>query len=149
MELYRKKPVVVQAEEIKEVVHIETLEGTMRGEVGDYLIIGVNGEKHPCKSEIFHKTYEKVDQSGNSVDPYEEVDNLESQLEDLRDNYESLEDELSVMEGERDEYYEELLLARESIEELKSSLLHVSFDLDDALVEIEDLKEKYGDEEWS
>ena len=147
MELYRKKPVVVQAEEIKEVIHIKTLEGVMIGNVGDFLITGVHGEKYPCKPEIFHKTYEKVDQSGNSVDPYEEIDDLESQIEDLRDNYESLEDELSVMEGERDEYYVELQEARESIEELKSYLLHVSFDLEDALVEIEDLKEKYGDEE--
>lgn len=39
---------------------IRTLEGNMRGEYGDYIIKGVQGEIYPCKSEIFEKTYEKV-----------------------------------------------------------------------------------------
>jgi len=39
---------------------IQTLEGVMRGEVGDYIIQGVNGEIYPCKAEIFEKTYERV-----------------------------------------------------------------------------------------
>lgn len=39
-------------------VHIETLEGTMRADVGDYVIQGVNGEIYPCKPDIFAKTYE-------------------------------------------------------------------------------------------
>lgn len=37
---------------------IETLEGTMRGNGGDYIIKGVNGELYPCKADIFAKTYE-------------------------------------------------------------------------------------------
>ena len=41
-------------------VPIETLEGTMRASVGDYIIKGVNGEFYPCKPDIFEKTYEKV-----------------------------------------------------------------------------------------
>lgn len=40
---------------------IETLEGTMRGNGGDYIIKGVQGEIYPCKPEIFEATYEKVD----------------------------------------------------------------------------------------
>jgi len=40
---------------------IDTLEGTMQGNGGDYIIKGVNGEIYPCKPEIFAKTYEKVD----------------------------------------------------------------------------------------
>jgi hypothetical protein len=40
---------------------IPTLEGTMRMERGDMLITGVKGEIYPCKSDIFEKTYEKVD----------------------------------------------------------------------------------------
>jgi hypothetical protein len=40
---------------------IETLEGTMRGNGGDYIIKGVQGEIYPCKSEIFEATYEKVE----------------------------------------------------------------------------------------
>lgn len=39
-------------------VEIHTLEGVMRGEVGDWIIRGVNGEFYPCKPDIFEKTYE-------------------------------------------------------------------------------------------
>ena len=41
-------------------IKIETLEGTIRASVGDYIIKGVNGEFYPCKPDIFAKTYEKV-----------------------------------------------------------------------------------------
>lgn len=82
---YRKKPVVIEAiefkgfdniEEVQEfmrgnvriqfppecdiVLLIETLEGVMVANVGDYIIKGVKGEYYPCKAEIFHKTYEEV-----------------------------------------------------------------------------------------
>lgn len=39
---------------------IDTLEGVMSGLIGDWIITGVNGEKYPCKPDIFEKTYEKV-----------------------------------------------------------------------------------------
>lgn len=38
-------------------VEIKTLEGTMRGEPGDYIIQGIQGELYPCKKEIFEATY--------------------------------------------------------------------------------------------
>lgn len=82
---YRKKPVVIEAvefkgfeniEEVQEfmrgnvriqfppecdiVLLIETLEGVMVANVGDYIIKGVKGEYYPCKAEIFHETYEEV-----------------------------------------------------------------------------------------
>ena len=38
---------------------IDTLEGVMRGDYGDYIIKGVHGELYPCKPEIFHQTYER------------------------------------------------------------------------------------------
>lgn len=82
---YRKKPVVIEAiefkgfdniEEVQEfmrgnvrihfppecdiVLLIETLEGVMFANVGDYIIKGVKGEYYPCKAEIFHETYEEV-----------------------------------------------------------------------------------------
>jgi hypothetical protein len=41
-------------------VKIPTLEGEMLVSEGDYIIKGVNGEFYPCKPDIFHKTYEKV-----------------------------------------------------------------------------------------
>lgn len=37
---------------------IKTLEGDMRGDVGDYLIQGVKGELYACKPDIFAQTYE-------------------------------------------------------------------------------------------
>lgn len=80
MAKYRKKPVVIEAirwtgKNIMEVcnflsktswtlgkgINIETLEGTMRANPGDYIIKGVNGEYYPCKPDIFEKTYEKVE----------------------------------------------------------------------------------------
>lgn len=42
-------------------VEIHTLEGVMRGDVGDWIIRGVNGEFYPCKDDIFQKTYEAVE----------------------------------------------------------------------------------------
>lgn len=41
-------------------LNIETLEGTMRADVGDYVICGVRGELYPCKPDIFDQTYEAV-----------------------------------------------------------------------------------------
>lgn len=83
---FRKKPVVIEAvqwngkniNEIKEFTKsslrnkskfkfldhyliINTLEGDMRVDVGDYIIKGVHGEFYPCKPDIFKKTYEPVD----------------------------------------------------------------------------------------
>lgn len=78
MAKYRKKPVVIEAEiwtvnrinaiasfmgkypkVIDRRVRIQTLEGAMYAEEGDYIIKGVNGEFYPCKPDIFTKTYEK------------------------------------------------------------------------------------------
>jgi len=77
MRKFKKKPVVIEAERISQAMigaqesitgvtyepdHllIETLEGVMRGNIGDWLIRGVVGELYPCKNEIFEKTYEPV-----------------------------------------------------------------------------------------
>ena len=45
---------------IGECLTIDTLEGRMKADIGDYIIKGVNGEFYPCKPNIFAKTYEKV-----------------------------------------------------------------------------------------
>lgn len=37
---------------------IQTLEGVMRADVGDWIIQGVMGELYPCKPDIFAATYE-------------------------------------------------------------------------------------------
>ena len=58
---YRKKPIVIQAAKVIEPMDIETLEGVMHANPGDFLIIGVSGEKYPCKDDIFRLSYEPVD----------------------------------------------------------------------------------------
>ena len=81
---FRKKPVVIDAVQITEemlngthpndahitglvydpkekCVFIGTLEGRMRGDIGDWIITGVQGERYPCKPDIFEATYEPVE----------------------------------------------------------------------------------------
>jgi hypothetical protein len=60
---YRKKPVIIEAYKTDKELVIHTLEGNMVASVGDYIITGVNGEKYPCKPDIFEKTYELVEES--------------------------------------------------------------------------------------
>lgn len=58
----RKKPVVIKAYQTDKEIIIHTLEGDMTASIGDYIITGVNGEKYPCKLDIFEKTYEPVEE---------------------------------------------------------------------------------------
>ena len=60
MAKYKKKPVIIEAYQTKEELDIQTLEGIMHANIGDWIITGVNGEKYPCKPDIFKKTYEPV-----------------------------------------------------------------------------------------
>ena len=57
---YVKKPVVIEAYQTDEEVIIHTLEGDMKAMPGDYIITGINGEKYPCKPDIFYKTYDEI-----------------------------------------------------------------------------------------
>lgn len=57
---FRKKPVVVRAYQTTEPLEIETLEGVMMANAGDWIIEGVKGERCPCKPDIFEATYEAV-----------------------------------------------------------------------------------------
>lgn len=52
------RPVITRNEDAS--LNIETLEGTMRADVGDWVILGVRGEFYPCKPDIFKATYEEV-----------------------------------------------------------------------------------------
>jgi len=56
-----KRPVKVRAIEIHEKIKIHTREGTLYGEVGDFVIEGIKGEIYPCGREIFFKTYKIVE----------------------------------------------------------------------------------------
>ncbi len=67
MSKFRKKPVVVEAIRLTQPIEIKTLEGTMVGNPGDWLITGVNGEQYPCKDDIFQKTYEPVEDADTPI----------------------------------------------------------------------------------
>lgn len=41
-------------------IDIQTLEGEMRADMGDYIIKGIKGEFYPCKPDIFESSYEEV-----------------------------------------------------------------------------------------
>ena len=83
---YRKKPVVIEAMQLRannssavavwcdgsirvsmqggvysEYILIDTLEGTMRADMGDWIIRGVKGEFYPCKPDIFAETYTQTE----------------------------------------------------------------------------------------
>ena len=75
MAKYRKKPVVIEAEQfwpgktflpegicltcyVDQRPHVHTLEGPLVASPGDWIITGVKGERYPCKPDIFEATYE-------------------------------------------------------------------------------------------
>jgi len=51
------------------VLLIDTLEGTMTAQRGDWIIKGVVGEIYPCKPDIFAATYEPVPVDDNVMHP--------------------------------------------------------------------------------
>lgn len=55
-----KKPISVRCIQIQEPFRVETMEGTLEGKAGDYLMIGVRGEMYPCAREIFEETYDII-----------------------------------------------------------------------------------------
>jgi len=88
---FRKKPVVIEAEQFTDdnyenlkiflfnhtgehldlvveesptEIKIETLEGMMTADKGDWIIRGVHGEFYPVKPDVFEKTYELVEDEG-------------------------------------------------------------------------------------
>lgn len=47
-------------------VQIKTMEGTMVGNVMDWIIRGVQGEYYPCKPDVFSATYEPAGRQSSS-----------------------------------------------------------------------------------
>ena len=82
---YRKKPVVVEAYKTDKEIVIHTLEGDMKASIGDYIITGVNGEKYPCKPDIFEKTYEVVNNTNYDNIKAMSVEELADVLYDAND----------------------------------------------------------------
>jgi hypothetical protein len=57
---YRKTQ-PMHAVRIDEPFKVDTLEGTMTGNAGDYLVVGVKGERYPCAADVLAASYEPVD----------------------------------------------------------------------------------------
>lgn len=103
MTKYRKKPIVIEAEQwwpdhlitpkphepdilgviwcydgFGQVAHgrINTLEGDHTVTIGDWIITGIKGEPYSVKNEIFKETYELVGESLTEIPPTL-ADNLE------------------------------------------------------------------------
>ncbi|MCK5441592.1 MAG: hypothetical protein KAJ23_06865 [Maribacter sp.] len=53
-----KKPFRIKCVQIHEPFMVETMEGTLQGKAGDWLMVGVNGEMYPIDQDIFRKTYD-------------------------------------------------------------------------------------------
>lgn len=45
---------------LSDAYYIETPEGRMKANPGDWIIKGIKGEFYPCKPDIFEATYEAV-----------------------------------------------------------------------------------------
>lgn len=43
-------------------IEVKTLEGTMEGTIGHWLVRGIEGEFYFCHPDIFNKTYERVEE---------------------------------------------------------------------------------------
>jgi hypothetical protein len=67
MPRFRKKPVEIEAVQITEAEIIETLEGPMNGNPGDWKITGTEGEQYFCKDRIFRDIYEPVDEEARKA----------------------------------------------------------------------------------
>ena len=83
MTKFRKKPIVVEAEQwfpgkrtdavlnrvtfdstgtkVDESYYIITKQGEIEVNPGDWIINGLEGEQYPCSESIFEKVYEKVE----------------------------------------------------------------------------------------
>ena len=61
MLLTEKNIMIVRPQKTEEYMMIDTPEGVMRANRGDYIIRGIAGEVYPCKADIFEMIYEKVE----------------------------------------------------------------------------------------
>lgn len=55
------KELTMEYMDTEQILTIETLEGELKANKGDYIIKGVQGEFYPCKPDIFEKTYEPAE----------------------------------------------------------------------------------------
>lgn len=56
-----KKPIPIKCVQIDEPFEVESMEGLVKGKKGDWLMIGIHGEKYVCDAAIFKKTYDIIE----------------------------------------------------------------------------------------
>jgi len=105
-------------------VTVHTLEGTMRCDVGDWLIRGVNGELYPCKPGIFEATYERADEDAEyaekvsaQYDPGEKIAGFDEKSRDFFDDVMGRfrEEEMKTLRHERDYFRAAYHMARDQL----------------------------------
>lgn len=64
---FKKKPIPVEAVQIDEEETIDTLEGKMTGNPGDWKVTGTEDEQWFIKKDIFKKTYEPLDDEAKAA----------------------------------------------------------------------------------
>ena len=153
---YRKKPIIVEAYQTDEEKIIETLEGKMKANKGDYIIKGIKGELYPCKEDIFYETYDKVenDTQYNGIARLKE-ENEQLKIANAKWLDKSLQDrQIRYSNTNHKELTKKYLLLKEENEQLRKQCFELEKDylietsdisdkiyLDD---EIKELKQKYG-----
>ncbi|EOE7245893.1 hypothetical protein ACKTKD_003710 [Clostridioides difficile] len=131
--------------------NLETLEGTMRANKGDYIIQGVKGEIYPCKADIFEMTYEKVeytatienltnyaeniekghrcaDEDNNKENKLELSAKLELDTKDFEENIKNATKEIEIFNKAVGTLEQKIngIFGREKVKEVKSEKLIVS-----------------------
>jgi len=66
VKLYRKKT-LTKAVRMGVPFKVQTLEGTMEGQAGDWLMVGAHGEMYPCDASVFADTYELAIEETNGL----------------------------------------------------------------------------------
>lgn len=60
MRRFVKKPIIIQAMQVLDPFVVDTLEGRHTGQPGDYLVVGIKGERYPVRKDIFEESYEEI-----------------------------------------------------------------------------------------
>lgn len=105
---------------------IETLEGTMRAGIEDWIIKGVNGEFYPCKPDIFEKTYTKFEES--------HIGRMKIEVQELEEKYKKLHEFMVTKKFcELEKYQRQLIASQEMLMEGYIDILHKRIQIDEKI----------------
>lgn len=120
MAKYRKKPVVIEAVQVtkdylkskptverfetldgtsfaitytEDAALIQTMEGTMAAELGDWILTGIQNEMYPCKDDIFKASFDLVETKTWEFDETPTPEDYREAIESLRNQFHELYEE--------------------------------------------------------